>query len=701
MISLPRLFALVLIPLTLLLLLLACGSDEPTARPDSSRSDRSTSAPSSTLEGTTVSPTAVKGTSTYMLDLIPATTQEISLLDLKTIRENLNRFPGDFDVLKRELSERINDEFDIGAIEIEQVDELALPVAVEDSGYWLTVVLKGNFDFAGIRAAYEEENEERLSYGGYDGYTNWGGEIVVLLEDKGMIYKSSEDGVRALLDILNSGSGSLADAEAEDNELKRILDELGGSPAVMATVVKEDSDDDNCGNIVFSDDVAGCMGIGSAYSGSDDAKDEVYVDIVVLFSSERAAEQAADDSEVITSLMEEWLGNTPEEFAEFIGLDSAEPRGVSDVDTDDDLAKGTGTIGLGQPLPPPTPRPTRAPTATSAPAATTIPLPQATPAIEATPFRPQAATQAIEATPSRPQAATQAIEATPFRPQATPAPTATETPSPVKLLSVDSGQVHTCGVKTDGSVVCWGSDWYGQSTPPSGSFLQVSAGDSHTCGVKMDGSVVCWGGNDLGQSEPPPWSFTSVSAGLSFSCGVKTDRSVVCWGDRSEVAPRYTMDPPPSGSFSSVSAGNGVVCGIRTDGTAVCWDAGTSRAPGAPPSGLYSYISVTTSTACAVKTDGAVVCWGDNSSGEATPPEGSFKDVSMGGGFACGTRTNGSVACWGYDPWNVSSSVPEGSFSSVSAGYHHACGVRTDSSVACWGEPSGTFDVGQTSPPTQ
>ena len=42
MISLPRLFALVLIPLTLLLILLACGSEEPTERRESTRSERST-----------------------------------------------------------------------------------------------------------------------------------------------------------------------------------------------------------------------------------------------------------------------------------------------------------------------------------------------------------------------------------------------------------------------------------------------------------------------------------------------------------------------------------------------------------------------------------------------------------------------------------------------------------------------------------
>ena len=112
-------------------------------------------------------------------------------------------------------------------------------------------------------------------------------------------------------------------------------------------------------------------------------------------------------------------------------------------------------------------------------------------------------------------------------PRATTVPAATEQPS-IPFSSVSAGQEHICGVKTDGSVVCWGDDRERQARPPGGSFASVSAGDgSHTCGVKTDGSVVCWGFPDVA---PPDGSFASVSAGRAHPCGVKTDGSVVCWG---------------------------------------------------------------------------------------------------------------------------------------------------------------------------
>ena len=43
---------------------------------------------------------------------------------------------------------------------------------------------------------------------------------------------------------------------------------------------------------------------------------------------------------------------------------------------------------------------------------------------------------------------------------------------------------------------------------PPGSFGAVSAATLHTCGVKTDGSVVCWGED---KSMPPAGSFSSVS----------------------------------------------------------------------------------------------------------------------------------------------------------------------------------------------
>ena len=44
---------------------------------------------------------------------------------------------------------------------------------------------------------------------------------------------------------------------------------------------------------------------------------------------------------------------------------------------------------------------------------------------------------------------------------------------------------------------------YGQARPPAGEFASVNAGQHHTCGVKRDGSVVCWGNQARGLTAPP------------------------------------------------------------------------------------------------------------------------------------------------------------------------------------------------------
>ena len=78
-------------------------------------------------------------------------------------------------------------------------------------------------------------------------------------------------------------------------------------------------------------------------------------------------------------------------------------------------------------------------------------------------------------------------------------------------------------MQRDGSVACWGRNYYGQATPPAGEFASVSAGEEHTCGVQRDGSVACWGYDSYGKATPPAGEFASVSAGRNHTCGVQRD----------------------------------------------------------------------------------------------------------------------------------------------------------------------------------
>ena len=69
--------------------------------------------------------------------------------------------------------------------------------------------------------------------------------------------------------------------------------------------------------------------------------------------------------------------------------------------------------------------------------------------------------------------------------------------------AVSAGFYHTCGIRADDTVACWGSTADGESSPPSGTFKAISAGVLDTCAIRTDDLVVCWGDNTYGQSTPP------------------------------------------------------------------------------------------------------------------------------------------------------------------------------------------------------
>ena len=76
------------------------------------------------------------------------------------------------------------------------------------------------------------------------------------------------------------------------------------------------------------------------------------------------------------------------------------------------------------------------------------------------------------------------------------------------------------------------------TTPQSARrWTAVTAGNQHSCGLRADGTVTCWGSDYSGETDAPDGRFISVVANGDSSCGLRTDRTIECWG------PSYVQAP--------------------------------------------------------------------------------------------------------------------------------------------------------------
>jgi alpha-tubulin suppressor-like RCC1 family protein len=281
-----------------------------------------------------------------------------------------------------------------------------------------------------------------------------------------------------------------------------------------------------------------------------------------------------------------------------------------------------------------------------------------------------------------------------------------------------SGVEHTCAVKGDGSLWCWGTnglDQLGIGTSPNQvasphqvgaatTWVSVAAGADHTCGIQQDGSLWCWGFNGSGQvgngssgsSVAVPTligtaAWIDVAAGGGQTCGIHQDRSMWCWGSNQvgELGDGTTTDehsPEQIGaaSWTGVFAGNAADIG-----------------------GLAAY------NTCGIQVDGSLWCWGDNTFGEVgdgtmttprTTPEvvqsgTQWVTASVGILSTFGIQTNGSFWSWGSDnSGNLGNGMQLGTtltptlvgsastWTAVAGGWGSStCGIQQDGSLWCWG----------------
>jgi alpha-tubulin suppressor-like RCC1 family protein len=264
-------------------------------------------------------------------------------------------------------------------------------------------------------------------------------------------------------------------------------------------------------------------------------------------------------------------------------------------------------------------------------------------------------------------------------------------PSPVQIptlgnaaAQVSVGFAHICVVKNDDTLWCWGWNGWGQlgdgtlidhDTPEQVSpmvfgyqIYQVSAGYNHTCALKNDGTIWCFGGNTGGQlgngtvgttsgpveaDNPGASYFTSVKAGFYNSWALQNDDSLWKWGDTKEMD--ATGEPIPvnglGGAAAAVSAGQDHTCARKKDGTLMCWGYnqdgelgnGTYVASNVPQQVTslgsdVAEVSAGVDFTCARKKDGSLWCWGTNGVGQLGngTTNGSFLPVQV-SLMICGT----------------------------------------------------------------
>lgn len=265
--------------------------------------------------------------------------------------------------------------------------------------------------------------------------------------------------------------------------------------------------------------------------------------------------------------------------------------------------------------------------------------------------------------------------------------TAIEAASPVDVLN-STGTVdfavaryHNCAIIGPTRIVrCWGNNYVSdvdrgllgnESTTSNGTPVDVaglsgvkslSLGDTHSCAVLANDSVVCWGSNRYGQlgnnldiTQPPfpnyppsgSPSFTpmptvnvadvqELASGSAHSCALLKSGTVKCWGlntsgqlgVNSVVSSSLPADVPGLTGIKKIVASGAYTCAITATNTVKCWglnttgQLGNALAVNSPVpvdvQGLVNVASITASLthACATLNSGELRCWGGNRNGQ-------------------------------------------------------------------------------------
>ena len=248
--------------------------------------------------------------------------------------------------------------------------------------------------------------------------------------------------------------------------------------------------------------------------------------------------------------------------------------------------------------------------------------------------------------------------------------------------------------------------------PHGSGYVQVVVGATHSCALRHDGEVWCWGANTFGQ----------LGIGNQPSSVVPVQAYSDAQGFRSN-------------NIASIGAHYYANCALNTAGRAFCWgsnsygelgDGSTTARRNPVPvnrlrAGLQSLSTGTYST-CAIDANNRSWCWGRNSEGQVgdntniqrTIPRPvnistqgfgprNIAEVRAGGNHACAINAAGRAYCWGRNIYGQlgtggggDSLIPVGvsvatagfgrrNIAQVAVGVDHSCALNRAGRVFCWG----------------
>jgi hypothetical protein len=256
--------------------------------------------------------------------------------------------------------------------------------------------------------------------------------------------------------------------------------------------------------------------------------------------------------------------------------------------------------------------------------------------------------------------------------------------------AIAGGGGHSLGLKSDGSIVAWGSNEVGQISVPSPNtdFAAVTAGGNHSLGLKSDGSILAWGHNDYDQTAVPSPNadFVAVAAGWEHSLGLKSDGRIVAWGRNYHG---QTAVPSPNTDFVAVAAGMDHSLGLKVDGSIVAWgrnDSGQTAVPS--PNEDFVAVAAGWEHSLGLKSDGSIVCWSADGAGQVPVPlpNTDFVAIAAGAYHSLGLKSNGSIVAWSDNSFGQTDvPSPNAEFVAIAAGAFHSMGLKSDGSIVAWG----------------